>query len=509
METFATLITLVNDIIWHPVMLLFLGGAALWFTLRLGGLQFTHLRDMFHCIGEKGENTRDAGLSAFQAFATTVGGRVGTGNIAGTATAIFMGGPGALFWMWVTALFGASTGMVECMLGQAYKTRNLGELTGGPAYYLSNGIRNKTLGKVLALLFCAAVFIGPGFLLPAMQTQTAATAIQGAFGVPMLAVGVFMVVMVGAVVMGGIRRIGQVAQFLAPIMCAVFFLITLLIMALNLEQVPEVFRSIFASAFGRDAVFGGIVGSSISWGMKRGFFSNDAGNGMSPLISATTDTSHPVKQGLVQGLSVYIDTLLVCTCSGLSILLAGTYNTAADGVGNTLLVEQAPGVFYGVPFMQAALTSVLGHLGAILLAAMLFVFIYTTLLSYSYQLESTCRFLFGAKKTGVTVVRLVFLGFCLFGVLVDGQVIWPMGDIGVGCMLWVNTFGCLLLTPVVVRLIRDYKCQRKAGLDPLFDPATVGIRDEAGVWDVYVAKKQARGDYENPELGYQRREDAA
>lgn len=504
METFGKLITFVNDIIWHPVMLLFLGGAALWFTFRLKGLQFTHIRDMFGCIGEKGENTKDAGLSPFQAFATTVGGRVGTGNIAGTATAIFMGGPGALFWMWVTALIGASTGMVECMLGQAYKTRNLGELTGGPAYYLTRGIKNRHLGKILAILFSVAVFIGPGFLLPAMQTQTAATAVQGAFGVSFFVVGLLIVLLVGAVVMGGIKRIGQVAERLAPIMCGVFFLITIVITVININRVPAVFSAIFASAFGKDAIFGGIVGSSIAWGMKRGFFSNDAGNGMSPLISATTDTSHPVKQGLVQGLSVYIDTLLICTCTGLCILLAGTYNVAADGVGNTLLVENVPGILYGVPFMQEALTSTLGHLGSILLAVMLFIFIYTTLLSYSYQLESTCRFLFGEKKICVTIVRIVFLCFCMFGILVDGEVIWPMGDIGVGCMLWVNTFGCLLLSPVVVKLVKDYENQRKLGLDPIFDPATVGIDDEEGIWDVYVAKKKARGDYENENLHYQK-----
>ncbi len=506
MEAFGTMITAINAIVWHPVMLLFLGGAAVWFTLRLKGMQFIRIRDMFVCIGEKGENNRDSGLSAFQAFATTVGGRVGTGNIAGTATAIFMGGPGALFWMWVTALMGASTGMVECILGQAYKTRNLGELTGGPAYYLSRGIRHQWLGKLLAFLFCIAVFIGPGFLLPAMQTQTAATAIQGAFGISYFTVGLFMVCIVGAVVMGGIKRIGQVAERLAPIMCGVFFLITIVITACNITKVPAVFHTIFASAFGKDAIFGGIVGSSISWGMKRGFFSNDAGNGMSPLISATTDTSHPVKQGLVQGLSVYIDTLLICTCSGLSILLAGTYNVAADGAGRTLLVENAPGILYGVPFMQEALTSALGHLGSILLAVMLFIFIYTTLLSYSYQLESTCRFLFGEKKICVTLVRIVFLCFCMFGILVDGEVIWPMGDIGVGCMLWVNTFGCLLLTPVVVKLVKDYEKQRKLGLDPLFDPATVGIDDEEGIWDVYVAKKEARGDYDNEKLNYQKTE---
>ena len=202
-----------------------------------------------------------------------------------------MGGPGALFWMWITAILGASTGIVECILGQAYKTRNLGELTGGPAFYMSNGIKNKKFGRILAVLFCIAVFIGPGFLLPAMQTQTAATAIKGAFGLPFIVVGIGMVLIVGVVTMGGIKRIGQVAEVLAPIMCGIYFLITIAIFVMNYKEIPGMFGSIFASAFGKDAIFGGIVGSAVAWGIKRGFFSNDAGNGMSPLISATTDTS--------------------------------------------------------------------------------------------------------------------------------------------------------------------------------------------------------------------------
>ncbi|MDO5590182.1 MAG: alanine/glycine:cation symporter family protein [Lachnospiraceae bacterium] len=502
MEVFVKVMNAVNDIVWHPVMCVFLMMAALWFTVRLRGMQVRRLKDMGRCLMEEGNNDKDIGLSPFQAFATTVGGRVGTGNIAGTATAIFMGGPGALFWMWITAILGASTGMVECILGQAYKTRNLGELTGGPAFYMSKGMKNKTFGKILAVLFCIAVFIGPGFLLPAMQTQTAATAVNGAFGLPFLVVVIAMTAIVGVVIMGGIKRIGQVAELLSPIMCGIYFLITVVILVVNIQKVPSVFGSIFTSAFGKDAVFGGIVGSAVAWGIKRGFFSNDAGNGMSPLISATTDTSHPVKQGLVQGLSVYIDTLLVCTCTGISVLMAGTYNVAADGEGAKLLVEHAPGVQYGIAFMQQAMSHTIGKAGAMLLAIMLFVFIFTTMLSYSYQLESTCKYLFGENKTVVTVVRILFMVFCMFGILIDGDTIWPMGDIGVGCMLWVNTFSILLLTPTVIKIVKDYEKQAKLHLDPLFDPATVGIDDEAGVWDSYVQKKRERGDYENEALGY-------
>lgn len=502
MELFNEIITTVNNIVWHPVMLVFLGFAAIWFTIRLGGFQFTGFKDMFKWLFDKGDDTEAKGLTGFQAFATTVGGRVGTGNIAGTATAIFMGGPGALFWMWMAALLGASTGMVECILGQIFKTRNLGELTGGPYYYMEKGLKNKKFGRVLAVLFCIAVFIGPGFLLPSMQTQTAATAVSNAFGAPMIVTGVLLVVLVGVVIMGGVTRVGQVAEFVAPIMCGVFFIIAIIIMVANASIVPSVFADIFTSAFGANSIYGGILGACVSWGIKRGFFSNDAGNGMSPIISATTNTSHPVKQGLVQGFSVYVDTILVCTCTGLSILCAGTYNVAADGVGNTLLVEQAPGVMYGISFMQEAIVSVVGHIGSVVMAIMLFVFIYTTMLSYAVQLESVCRYLFHANKKVVTFIRILYLVFILFGVLVDGSVIWSMGDIGVGCMLWVNTFACLLLTPVVVKTVKDYKKQKKLGMNPIFDPATVGVKDEAGVWNNYVKMKKARGDYENDELGY-------
>lgn len=503
MEAFARIITIVNDVVWHPIVLVFLMGTALWFTFRLKGMQFTHIGDMFKYLFEKGEDAKDSGMSSFQAFATTVGGRIGTGSIAGTATAIFMGGPGAMFWMWVAALIGASTGMVECMLGQAYKTRNLGELTGGPYYYLSKGMKNKTVGKILATLFCFAVFIGPGFLLPAMQTQTVATAIQNAFGLPFVVSGVLMVALVGIVIMGGVQAVGRTVEKLAPIMCGVYFVIMVIIAVSNYQRIPSVFSSIFSSALGIDAVFGGIMGQSIVWGLKRGFFSNDAGNGMSPIISATSDISHPVKQGLVQGMSVYIATLLVCSCTGISILLAGTFNVSVDGGATAaLLAENAPGVEYGVSFMQAAMASAMGQIGNILLAIMLAVFIYTTQLSYGVQLESMSRYMFKGSKTAITAIRILFLVFCLFGIFIDGQLIWPMGDIGVGCMTWFNTFGVLLMSPVIFRIVEDYEKQRAAGLDPIFDPATVGIDDEAGVWDVYVAKKKARGDYENPALGY-------
>ena len=379
--------------------------------------------------------------------------------------------------MWMAALLGASTGMVECILGQAYKTKNLGELTGGPYYYMEKGFKNKKVGKIIAVLFCIAVFIGPGFLLPSMQTQTAATAMSNAFGIPAIATGVGLVLLVGIVTMGGVKRVGQVAELM--------------------------FADIFTGAFGRHSIYGGIMGACVSWGIKRGFFSNDAGNGMSPIISSTTNTSHPVKQGLVQGLSVYVDTILVCTCTGLSILCAGTYNVSADGGATAkTLVSFAPGVEYGVSYMQEAIKTIAGQFGVIILAIMITVFIYTTMLSYGVQLESVCRYLFKADKRVVAFIRILYLLFVLSGVLIDGTIIWPMGDIGVGCMLWINTFAVLCMTPMVLRIVKDFKKQKDLGLDPIFDPKTVGIEDEEGVWDGYAELKRKRGDYENEALGY-------
>ena len=518
LQTIESINNVVNNFIWGVPAMICIIGVGLYLSLRTGFVQIRKfpyaLKTTLGRIFKKKEAS-DGSMTPFQAVCTALAGTVGTGNIAGVAGAIAIGGPGAVFWMWVSALLGMCTKFTEVTLAVHFRERNRhGDYVGGPMYYIKNGLgKNWRFLAVLYSAFGVLTVFGTG---NATQVNTITTAIDTALinfnvisesstGRLNLILGIVITLLVGMVLLGGIKRIGQVAEFLAPIMCGIYLLVMVIIMIVNAERIPSVFGSIFASAFGKDAVFGGIVGSALSWGIKRGFFSNDAGNGMSPLISATTDTSHPVKQGLVQGFSVYVDTLLVCTCTGLSVLLAGTYNVAADGVGDVLLVEHAKGIQYGIAFMQEAMATTIGQAGAMLLAVILFIFIFTTMLSYSYQLESTCKYLFGENKWVVTFVRILFLIFCMFGILIDGDTIWPMGDIGVGCMLWVNTFSILLLTPVLMRIVKDYEKQRAQGLNPLFDPATVGIEDEAGVWNQYVEEKKKRGDYENPALGYEKK----
>lgn len=500
MAIFEKIIGAVNDVIWSNAVIVILSALAIGFTIMTKGLQFRRIPSMFKHLTEK--SSRDGkSLSAFQSLATTVGSRVGTGNIAGVATAIFFGGPGAIVIMWITALFGASTGIIECILGQAYKGKSGGELVGGPAYYMQKGLHKRGLG----ILYAFATFIGT-FLLAAVQTYTSASSVNGAFpSVKPAVTGIIIAVLVGIVVIGGITRIGKVAEVLAPLMTAIYFLVGLIILIVNINKLPGVLAMMFRCAFTKDAVFGGILGSTITWGIKRGFFSNDAGNGMAPMVSSTAETSHPVKQGLIQGLSVYIDTLVVCTITGMSILLAGTYSVSANGVDmSSLIVDYAPGVDYGILYMQKAMTNTIGAIGGPLLAIIITIFVYTTLLSYAYEIESSIRFLCGNNRRVITIMRVLFLGACFFGSFIKGGTVWDMGDTGVGIMTWVNVVALAFLAPVALRIIRDYERQRKAGLDPMFDPATVGIRDEAGVWNRYVRKKKERGDYENEALGYEK-----
>ena len=499
MEAFTNAVNAVNDIIWSAAVIVLLMGVAIYLTLGSRGIQFRYFKSMFKLLGEKGEAEEEQSINAFQALATTVGSRVGTGNIAGVATAIFFGGPGAIVWMWITALLGASTGIVECILGQAYKDRSGDNMVGGPAYYMTRGLK----AKPLAILFVIATFIGPGFLLAAVQTYTSASSIHAAFNIPTVVVGGMLTAITGFVIIGGIKRIGQVAELLAPLMCGIYLLIAIYIIIRNIGSVPAVFASMFRCAFTRDAVYGSIMGTMVRWGIRRGFFSNDAGNGMAPIMASTARTSHPVKQGLVQGLSVYIDTILVCTITGISILLTDAYNVSANGIDDSsLLFEGAKGIEYGILFMQEAMTRAMGSAGGTILSVIITVFCFTTLLAYSYELESSVRFIWGDNKRAVSIIHIVFLAFCFFGSFVNGAVIWPMGDTGVGLMTWFNVAAIIFLSPRVFRIIKDYDKQIKAGLDPIFDPKTVGIEDPNGVWNDYVMKKKARGDYENDELGY-------
>ncbi|WP_295584000.1 sodium:alanine symporter family protein [uncultured Oscillibacter sp.] len=497
MDTFSRIINAVNNIIWSNALVIVLVSVGIFFTILTKGAQFRLFKQMFVHMFEKDASSAKIKLTPYQAFATTVGCRVGTGNIAGVATAIYFGGPGAVVWMWITALFGAASSLIESLLGSAYKDRYDNEICGGPSYYMEKGLRCKPLG----VLYAIAVLVGPVFMMSALQTKTAVTSLSEAFGASQGVFTVIMAALVAAVVVGGLTRIGKVAELMAPIMCAVFMLIGIIITVLNIERLPGVISIMFRSAFSTDSVYGAIFGTMVQWGVKRGLYSNDAGNGMGPLVSSSADCAHPVKQGLVQALSVYVDTLLICSVTGFSILLAGTYNVS-NAAGTGYITEGLPGVEYGILYMQSAMTQAMGSWGSVAMALIISIFVFSTLTAYGYQADVSLRYLCGKKKWTAWIGRPLLLLGILLGGIVDGEVVWAMGDTGAGIMAWINLLAIVLLSPVAVKILRDYDNQRKAGLNPIFDPETVGIKDPNGVWTEWVEKKRARGDYENEKLGY-------
>lgn len=479
MELFTNIMNSLNSVLWSMPLVFLCLGAGLWFSIRMKFPQVRMVKEMIHLLihGEKS----DTGITPFQAFAATVGSRVGMGNIAGVATAIFFGGPGAVFWMWVIAFIGASSAFMESSLAQAYKIKaGNGEYLGGPAYFIERAIKCKPY----AVLFAIATVLGPGILMPGLHVNSIASTYEEAFGANMIVVGAVFCAVLAIVVCGGIKRIGKIAEYMAPVMCVIYVLMAVAVIGTNIGRVPGVFKMIFTSAFGFHPVFGGIVGSAVSWGVKRGIYSNEAGQGSGAIVSAAAECSHPAKQGLVQAFSVYIDTLIVCTSSALIILLSGCYNTVGSD-GTTILAENIPGVEYGIRWAQNALSSSLGTWAGKLLAIIIIMFVFTSLMGYYYQAEANIRYLFKGKKSAVLIMRGIFIFSCFSGVLVNGQVIWTMGDTGVAMMAWLNIVAILILSQKGFAILKDYETQKKAGKDPVFDPKKFDIEDTTGVWDKY------------------------
>lgn len=483
MELFTNAMNGLNSVVWCMALVILCLGAGLWFSIRMRFPQIRMFKDMVNLLvhGEKS----DTGISPFQAFAATVGSRVGMGNIAGVATAIFFGGPGAVFWMWIIAFIGASSAFMESALSQAYKVKtDNGEYLGGPAYYIERALKCKPY----AIVFAIATILGPGILMPGLHVNSIASTYEEAFGANMILVGVVFCAVFALVICGGIKRIAKTAEYMAPVMCVIYVIMGVAVIGLNIKSVPGVFKLIFSSAFGINPIFGAVLGSAIQWGVKRGIYSNEAGQGSGAIVSAAAECSHPAKQGLVQAFSVYIDTLIVCTTSALIILLTGTYNTVGPD-GTTMLAENIPGVEYGIRWAQNSLNAAYGgSWGGKVLAIVIIMFVFTSLMGYYYQAEANVRYLFKGSSKAVWVMRIVFIFSAFSGVLVNGQIIWTMGDTGAGMMAWLNIVAVVLLSKKGFALLKDYEEQKKAGKDPTFDPAKFGIDDTTGVWTKYQNK---------------------
>ncbi|KAA0546220.1 alanine:cation symporter family protein [Bacillus sp. BGMRC 2118] len=462
-------------ILWSPVMIYGCLAVGLLFSVLTKFLQVRHIKDMFSLMF-KGKSS-DAGVSSFQALSLALSGRVGTGNIAGTATAIAMGGPGAVFWMWAIAFIGASSAFIESTLAQVYKTKQDGEYRGGPAYYIEKGIGWKWYGIVFAI----SALLAMALLMPGIQSNSITVAMGEAFGTNDNLVAIILIAILAAIIFGGVKRISRVASYVVPFMAIGYMLVALYIVFINIGELPEVFALIFKSAFALDSAFGGIVGMAIAWGVKRGIYSNEAGQGTGPHAAAAAEVSHPAKQGLVQAASVYIDTLLVCSATAFMILFTGMYNTY--GPNDTMLKEGLPGVTEGPAFTQAAVDTALPGFGPGFVAIALFFFAFTTIMAYYYMAETNIAYLTRGKnsKIPVLILKIVLLGATYYGATNEAALAWALGDVGLGLMVWLNMIAILILAKPALKVLKDYESQKKQGLDPVFDPVKLGIKN-ADYW---------------------------
>ncbi|EIT84738.1 sodium:alanine symporter family protein [Fictibacillus macauensis ZFHKF-1] len=470
-------ITYLNDtILWSQPMVYICLGIGLVFTVLTRLVQVRLFKDMIKLMFQG--KSSDAGVSSFQALAIALSGRVGTGNIAGTATAIGFGGPGAVFWMWAIAFIGASTAFIESTLAQIYKVKQGGEYRGGPAYYIEKGIGWRWFG----VLFAFAAVLAMSVLMPGVQSNSIATGIENAFGTNTSITGAIIVVLLAIIIFGGVKRIANVAQYVVPFMAIGYVLVSLIIVAVNITELPNVIKLIFQSAFALDSVFGGIVGMAVQWGVKRGIYSNEAGQGTGAHPAAAAEVSHPAKQGLVQAFSVYIDTLLVCSATAFMILFTGMYNTQAPD--KTFLFNKLQGVEPGPAFTQAAVEQVIPGFGAGFVAVSLFFFAFTTIMAYYYIAETNVAYLINGRKNkwAIPLLKIIILGATFYGAVKNAGLVWKLGDTGLGIMVWLNLIAILILAKPALKALKDYDAQKKRGLDPVFNSKKLGIKG-ANFWE--------------------------
>lgn len=458
MEIFSNFITGLSKIIWSDVLVYLCLITGIYLSFRMRFVQIRLLPKMGRLIVKKPD--KEAGITPFQSFVTTVGARVGMGNIAGVAAAIYYGGPGAVFWMWVIALLGASLAFAESALAQKYKVRDENQYVGGPAYYMASGLRGKLCGKVLSVVFAVSVIIGPGMLMTGPQVQSIASTFENTFGISRPVVGLVCMILMCMVIFGGIKRIGKTAEILTPFMCLFYIGLAAVVILMNLPKLPDTILLIIRSAFGLEAALSGIFGFTISMGVKRGIYSNEAGQGNGAMIAAAAECEHPAQQGLIQAASVYISTMVICTASAFIMLLTDFYNVV-DSSGN-LIISNVEEIEYGILWVQEALKHCFGNWAATALAIIIVLFVFTSLMSYYYMAEANVKYLLRNKSvdvrnTAVYAMRIVFVVFVFMGALFTSDVVWSMGDIGAGLMVWCNVMALILMSNQVVELLRDYE----------------------------------------------------
>lgn len=479
--SFEDVVSKISGWVWSPPLVILCLCAALYFSIRTRFVQVRRIGEMSRLLfrNDKANNT---GITSFQAFCMALSGRVGTGNIVGVATAIGYGGPGSIVWMWIIAFLGAGSAFVEATLAQIFKEEHGGQFRGGPSYYIEKGLKCKWL----AVVFAVVAFIVCGFLLAPVQSNGIAIAFANTISVPPVYVGIVIAVLLGLIIIGGVKRIAYVAEVVAPLMALLYIVLSIIVLCCNASAIPSVFMDMIKGAMGTHEIFGGIIGSTIAWGVKRGIYSNEAGQGTGPIVAGAAKVSHPVKQGFVQAFSVYVDTLLVCTATAVMILATKTYNVVDATTGQMLFESTynlgAPDVSYTATAIGTLIGSQAGNL---VVAVALAFFAFTTLMAYYYYAETSIVYLCRKGRMEnfmIWVLRIGILTAVIYGSTKTAKAAWDLGDIGVGTMAWINIIVILLLSPKALKLLRSYEKQEKAGKDPDFNPKEFGI-ENADYWE--------------------------
>lgn len=465
----------INDIFWSYILIVMLVVLGLFFTFKGGFLQIRMIKDMLQAIREGKKGSAADSITPFQAFCISMAARVGTGNITGIAIAVALGGPGAVFWMWIIAIIGSASAFVESTLAQIYKIKDKDGFRGGPAYYMEKGLNKRWMGALFAVL----ITLSFGLVFNAVQSNTITLAFENSFGTDRLTLGLIMTVVFAAIIFGGVKRIAKASEYIVIVLAILYIAVALLIVLMNIDKMPEMLALIVKSAFGLEQVAGGTLGAALMHGVKRGLFSNEAGMGSAPNAAATATTSHPVKQGLIQAFGVLTDTLIICTSTAFIILLSGAYKQSE---------------LSGIELSQAALSIHLGDWASATLAVMVFLFAFSTLIGNYYYGETNIEFL-KTSKAWLLLYRISVLGMVLFGAVAKVQLVWDLADLFMGLMVVVNLIAIFMLSKVAFAALRDYQEQKKAGKDPVFYSDTIPGAGNLEAWEASpaAAKKERIG----------------
>lgn len=475
MEFLNKLILLVNDFIWSYILIAMLIVLGLYFTFRTKFVQFGNIKEMFKLLGE-GSSSKDKSkheVSSFQAFCIGTASRVGTGNLAGVASAIAIGGPGAVFWMWLIALIGSASAFIESTLAQIYKVKDRDNFRGGPAYYMEKGLKKRWMGVAFSIL----IIICFGFAFNSVQSNTITAAFNSAFGINKLFLGALITIASAIIIFGGVKSIAKISTIIVPIMAVAYMLVALFIIITNITELPAVFKMIFSNAFGVKQVIGGGMGAALLNGIKRGLFSNEAGMGSAPNAAATATVSHPVKQGLIQTLGVFTDTLIICTCTAFIVLLSSDTLVQHASTNNIPLADIA-----GIEVTQIAISSQIGSWGQYFIAFCIFFFAFSSIIGNYYYGETNIQFI-STKKIYLYLYRVLVIGMVLFGSVASMQFVWSIADVFMGLMAILNLIAIALLSNIAIKALQDYMTQRKAGKNPVFYASSIPeLGDEVEEW---------------------------